>query len=115
MEFTEQILNKPIKREKLAPFSLKMEPPLVKAVVDIEEEIIAIDASMHVDLRDILLKNGSAIQNLWGINLYPDNLPEKLVEFDSMINIRPPQNRSRFIEDEIIREKILTIVKKWIQ
>ena len=115
MEFTEQILNKPIKREELAPLSLKMEPHLIKAVVDIEKGIIAIDASMHVDLRDILLENGSAPMNLWGINLYPDNPSEELVEFDSMINIRPPINRSRSIEDESIREKILTVVKKWIQ
>ena len=39
-------------------------------------------------------------------------LPE-MVEFDSMINIRPRQNnRSRGVEDENTRTKILAIVKK---
>ena len=97
------------------PLSLKMDPPFVKGVVDVEKEMVAIDASMHIDLRDVLLENGSTPSNLWGINLYPDQSFEEMVEFDSMINIRPPHNRSRGVEDEKIREKIITIVKKWIQ
>uniref|UniRef100_A0A7C4R689 Uncharacterized protein n=1 Tax=candidate division CPR3 bacterium TaxID=2268181 RepID=A0A7C4R689_UNCC3 len=92
-----------------------MEPNLVKAVVDIEKETIAIDAALHIDLRDVLVENGSEYKNLWGINLYPDNSGDELVEFDSMINIRPPINRSRGVEDENIRVKILEIVKKWIK
>ena len=52
-----------------------------------------------------------------GINLYLDesNLDD-LVEFDSMINIRPSQNnRSRNVEDSAIQEKIKTVVSKWLK
>ncbi len=85
---------------------------MVKGVVDIKRELLAIDADLHADIEKFLLENGSKQLDLWGINLYLDG---DLVEFDSMINIRPIQNnRSRFVEDEKTREKILEIVRQWI-
>ncbi len=55
--------------------------------------------------------------DLWGINLYPDGYDEMgIVEFDSMINVRPRQgNRSRDVEDEAVREKIRKVVEKWVR
>ena len=89
---------------------------LVKAVVDIERELIAVDAELHSDLEALLLENGSKQKNLWGINLYSEIQGDDFVEFDSMINMRPSQgNRSRGIENEEIRKKILTIVAKRIK
>ena len=88
---------------------------MVKGVVDLEKGIIAIGGEMHADEEALLLENGSKQVNLWGINLYPDNKGEDFVEFDSMINIRPRQgNRSRGVEDEVIRMKILEIVNKLV-
>ncbi|MBI5150593.1 MAG: hypothetical protein HZA28_07485, partial [Candidatus Omnitrophica bacterium] len=50
-------------------------------------------------------------KNLWGINLYPETPDEDFIEFDSMINVRPSQNnRSRGVEDEGLRKKIVEIV-----
>ncbi len=58
---------------------------------------------------------GSQQENLWGINIYPLKTSEDWIEFDSMINIRPSQNnRSRYIDDPIIRKKIITIVNKLV-
>jgi hypothetical protein len=66
---------------------------------------------MHADEEAFLLEQGSLQQNLWGINIYPNLEMPNMIEFDSMINIRPNQNnRSRNVEDEIIRKKILEIV-----
>jgi len=89
---------------------------LVKAVVDIEKIIMAVDAELHADEEALLLDNGSRQENLWGINIYPDNIgKENWIEFDSMINLRPSQgNRSRSVEDKNIQQKIITIVKKLI-
>ena len=88
---------------------------LVKAVVDTEREIIAVDAELHSDLEALLLENGSKQKNLWGINLYPEMQGDDLIEFDSMINMRPSQNnRSRSVEDEATRKKITAMVAKWI-
>jgi hypothetical protein len=62
---------------------------MVKAVVDLRRGTMLLDADMHADQEAELLAEGSAHQDLWGINLYPD-LPEAdWLEFDSMINLRP--------------------------
>ncbi|MBI2037994.1 MAG: hypothetical protein HYT15_03670 [Candidatus Magasanikbacteria bacterium] len=88
---------------------------MVKCVVDLEKGIMAIGGEMHADEEAILLENGSKQENLWGINLYPDNKGDDFVEFDSMINIRPRQNnRSRGVENEEIRKKILEIISKLV-
>lgn len=84
---------------------------MVKAVVDVERELVAIDAELHSDLEAVLLEDGSAQRNLWGINLYPGMQGDEFVEFDSMINLRPSQgNRSRGVEDERVRRRISEIL-----
>ncbi|MFA5158527.1 MAG: DUF5674 family protein [Patescibacteria group bacterium] len=89
---------------------------LVKAVVDIEKGIIAVDAELHADEEALLIENGSKQNNLWGINLYPEKRGDDFVEFDSMINLRPSQgNRSRGVESEEIQNKIKSIVGKVVQ
>jgi hypothetical protein len=41
------------------------------------------------DEEAFLMEKGSQQINLWGINLYPDMEMPDMLEFDSMINIRP--------------------------
>ncbi len=106
-----------ITNDELKPLSKKMYNHLVKAVVDIEQEIMAIDAPLHSDEEEFLLERGSLQDNLWGINIYPDEVgSERWIEFDSLINIRPAiGNRSRYVENPQLREKIIKIVKQLIQ
>ncbi len=88
----------------------------VKAVVDIDREIIALEAELHSDLEALLLENGSKQQNLWGINLYPEIQDENFIEYDSMINMRPGQgNRSRGVENETVRDRIIAVVAKRVK
>jgi Protein of unknown function (DUF5674) len=90
---------------------------LVKAVVDVRLNMIAVDAELHSDEEALLLESGSRQQDLWGINLYPEyeKTNTSFVEFDSMINVRPSQgNRSRGVEDSQIRQKILAVVQEQI-
>ena len=87
----------------------------VKGVVDIDREFIAVDAELHSDLEALLLENGSKQKDLWGINLYSDLKGDDFVEFDSLINIRPSwDNKSRGVENEEIRQKIISIITKRI-
>jgi len=89
---------------------------LVKGVVDIKSETIAINGELHADEEALLLEKGSKQKNLWGINIYPKLTGKDFLEFDSMINLRPSQgNRSRNVEDKVIREKITQIIKKSIK
>lgn len=98
--------------EELKKMAEEMFGDLVKAVIDVEKGIIALDAELHSDQEAELLKNGSEQKNLWGINLYPDLKMDDIVEFDSMINLRPSQNnRSRGVEDAEIRRRILKIIE----
>ena len=89
---------------------------LVKAVVDVATGIMAVDAELHSDQEALLLENGSAQRDLWGINLYPDVDGDDWIEFDSMINLRPASgNRSRGIDDPAVRDRIRHIVTLLVQ
>jgi hypothetical protein len=84
---------------------------LVKAVVDVEREIMAVDGELSSDEEAFLLENGSLQRNLWGINIYPELEEKDWIEFDSITNIRPSQgNRSRGIDDPALKEKVIKIV-----
>lgn len=110
-----KILNQKIGKKDIFDNSeIVFDDCMVKAVVDIKRELVAVDAGLHADLEELLLEDGSAQDDLWGINFYPED--EEFIEFDSLINIRPRQgNRSRGVEDENTRQKIIEVVEKWIQ
>lgn len=97
---------------ELKQMAEKMFEGIVKADVDVKKKIIIFDMPMHVDGEAYLLQNGSSQQDLWGINLHPEEYgTDDFVEFDSMINIRSSQgNPSKSVLDPAIREKILAIV-----
>ena len=112
-----KILKTPIKKQELVESSINfIDDSAIKAVVDVERQVIAVDSPMHYDCEQLLLENGSRQENLWGINLYLDaDSIDDLVEFDSMINLRPAQgNRSRNVEDPAIQAKIKEVVQKWL-
>lgn len=88
---------------------------LIKAVVDVDRELVAVDAELHADLETCLLQDGSDQRNVWGINLYPEVSGDEWIEFDSMINVRPSQgNRSRGVENQEIRDAIVRIINQRI-
>jgi len=110
-----KIIAEKISIKELDDLAKKMFGNLVKAVVDIDREIMAIDGELHADLEALLMENGSVGKNLWGINLYPEIKDEGWIEFDSMINLRPSQNnRSRGVEDPLIQKKIVAIANQLI-
>lgn len=88
---------------------------MVKGVVDLRRGILLLDAELHADQEAELLAEGSSQQDLWGINLYPDIAGPDWLEFDSMINLRPSfGNRSRSVDDPVVREAIASLVQRLI-
>lgn len=88
---------------------------LVKAVIDVEKNIMAIDAELHADEEALLLENGSKQVNLWGINIYPELNDPEWIEYDSMINLKPAVgNHIRGIENQEVKDKIVKIVRELI-
>jgi hypothetical protein len=111
-----RIISENITIEEIKNMAQAMFGNLVKAVVDIEEEIMVIDGELHSDEEALLLENGSGQENLWGINIYPDLTVSERIEFDSMINLKPSLgNRTRNVDNPEVREKIIRIIKKLIK
>lgn len=111
-----KIIEETLSKKELIKLAEEGFGDLVKAVVDIEKGLMAIGGELHADEEALLLKLGSRQENLWGINLYLHKPGEELIEFDSLINLRPAQgNRSRGIESPEIQERIRGIVKKTIK
>lgn len=111
-----KIVENKISIKELKEMSSKMFGNLVKAVIDVEKNILVVDAELHSDQEAYLLQLGSKQENLWGINIYPELQVDERVEFDSMINLRPSQgNNSRGVESKEVQKKILDIVNSKIQ
>lgn len=72
---------------------------------------------MHADGEMVMLNEEESEQkNLWGINIHPELKMNEMIEFDSMINIRPSQgNRSRSIDSKEMQEKIKKIVFRLVE
>lgn len=88
---------------------------MVKAVVDIEKRLLALNAELHSDLEQLMLESGSLQRNLYGINIFMDGS----IEYESMINF--PRNHDdgypkagRFVGDPKKQEIIEEIVDEWI-
>ena len=111
-----KIVKAPINKKELIDMAKEQFGDLLKAVVDIEQEIIAVGGEMHADEEVILMEQeDSKREHIWGINLYPEKMGEDLIEFDSVINLKPSfGNRSRGIDVPKIKEKIRNIIKKLV-
>src|SRR3989338_1735835 len=107
-----QIIKDKINLAELKEAAGKIFGNMVKAVVDLDREILAIDSELHSDLEAALIELGSKQKSLWGINLYPESSGDDFIEFGSMINLRPSQgNRSRGVDSLEIRERIKKLVQ----
>ena len=110
-----QIVSAPVTLDELRRMAGEQFGDFVKAVVDVRRGVIAIGGELHADEEALLLQHGSREADLWGINLYPDRPTSELVEFDSMINVRPSQgNRSRGVEDAEVRRRIQDVVARLV-
>jgi uncharacterized protein DUF5674 len=110
------LVSEPISIQQLREAGEELFGDMVKAVVDVEKEVMAVGAELHADEEAFLLERNSRQEDLWGINLYMNSTMSEMVEFDSLINIRPRQNnRSRGVEDAVLRERITEIVRKLVR
>jgi hypothetical protein len=108
-----------ILERKIAPETLRrlaiLHEELVKYVVDVRREIIAIGGELHADAEAILLESGSRAWDLWGANYYPGRGREECIEYTSLINISPArQNTGMDVQDPSLRDRIRDITHRLI-
>ena len=110
------LVSESISTQQLREAGEELYGDMVKAVVDVEKEVMAVGAELHADEEAFLMERNSLQENLWGINLYTERVMPEMLEFDSMINIRPRQNnRSRRVEDSNLQKRITAIVNKLVR
>jgi hypothetical protein len=99
------LLTSPIRRSDLAALAEAGFGDMVKAVVDVHRGMMAIGGELHSDEEAALLDDGSD----------PAEEGADMIEYDSMINVRPSQgNRSREVEDAGTRDAIQAIVARLV-
>ena len=81
----------------------------IKLAVDVARGVLAGGGEYHADCEEVLLEDGSAQENIWGADWYPDS---RTVTFGALINIRPRQdNRSMEVRDATLRARIEHVVR----
>ena len=112
-----KIIENRISREELKQIAEKQFGDLVKAVVDVKQEIMAIGSELHADGEVVLIEQKrSEREHTWGINLYPEIASDEWIEFDSVINLKPSYgNRSRGVDNPEIQKKIRNVVEKLVK
>jgi len=110
-----EVIRDPLPLARLRDIAQSQFGDVVKAVVDVQRGVIAIGGELHADEESLLLEEGARQADLWGINLYPDRPAAEMIEFDSLINVRPSQgNRSRSVEDRELQRRIRDVVARLI-
>ena len=84
----------------------------IKVVVDVRRRILSAGGEKHVDGEQLLLKDGSKQEDLWGAGL---DFETNAMDFDSMINLRPKQNTSREILDANVRQQVELITRSLLE
>lgn len=112
-----RIVKEPINKEELKRIAQERYGDLVKAVVDVEQGIMALGGEMHADEEVVLMEQeGSQREHTWGINLLPAELGDRFIQFDSMVNLKPSfGNRTRNVDSAEMREKIINIVQRLVK
>lgn len=108
-----KIIDKKIAPGELAELCTAHFKTMVKFVVDVAQERMAVGGELHADAEAELLRLGSMQSDLWGGNLYPWNKPEGRLEYTSFTNIRPSDgNTSMEILNEEIKAKVKVLTER---
>ena len=104
------VVESRIERSELARLVGAYFRDMVKIVVDVRREVVAVGGELHADAEQLLLEQGSRQADLWGANYYPGRGAEGCLEYTALINIRPSHgNPSMEVQEPKTRESIRDI------
>ncbi len=110
-----KVIQEKISAAELAELCQAHFKTMVKFVVDVRQEKMAVGGEMHADGEVLLLEQGSMQSDLWGGNFYPWNAPEQRIEYTSFINIRPSDdNAAMEVLNAAIRAQINVLAQQFL-
>ncbi len=109
------ILSEKMPMDEVRSFARHWYEGLIKGTVDVERRLVALGGEYHIESCDILVQDGSKHGNVWGFNIRFEEDQNGILEFDSMVNIKPSiGNKSRAILDEEVVCIAKGIISSWI-
>ena len=88
---------------------------MIKGVVDIEKNILALGGEYHMDANLLLIEHGSRQKDVWGFNIHFTKPKDAWIEYTSLINIRPHANNNGMeVMDKSIRDVMKDIISSKI-
>ena len=110
-----EIFKDKVSCQKLTELAQAVYVDMVKGVVDVRKNILALGGELHADCEQMLLDQGSKQEDLWGFNVYLGKPSDSRLEYTSMINIRPRQgNLSREVQNPELRQQIKGIIDRMV-
>lgn len=89
---------------------------MVKFVVDLGRQRIALGGELHADAEALLLDEGGLQSDLWGGNYYPERPAGERIELTALINIRPSQgNPAMEVQDADLRTAIRVLAHSLLE
>lgn len=108
-----KVVREKISRDELKSFLGNPYSDMIKFVVDIKKEIIALGGELHSDAESLLIEQGSVQSDLWGGNLFLEDSGKQRIEYSSMINIRPSAgNRALEVKDDKLKSQMKAVIDK---
>lgn len=83
----------------------------IKAVVDLKRNILAAGSEWHHEARDMLIKNGSDADDLWGARI---NVKTGAISFKSQINENRVGAENNEIADQEIRSEVEAVIQSML-
>ena len=101
--------------EEVKAFAENWYGTMIKGTVDVSQNKVALGGDYHIESGELLTHHGSKSEDVWGFNIRFEEDTNGVLEFDSMVNIKPSLgNKSRGITDENIVKKAESVIKSWI-
>ena len=105
------ILERKITQEEFEQ-AREVYPDYIKTVIDVEKNILAVGCEYHIDCEEVLLRNGSKPENLYGGGY---RVSTKEIEYMALSNFKPALGKTTYeIMDEGIRNKLKKLTEDYL-
>ncbi len=110
-----KLLIEKTKADDLKEYAENWYIDFLKGCVDLENRKVAVGGDYHMESCEYLSSLGGNHKNIWGFNIrYLEN-GKNVIEFDSLVNIKPNVNKGRVVENVKLRQEIEKLILEYIE